>query len=61
MESENATFNGCSLSYLSHRLSCLTNKMNKQINDTIMNQDISAMYSWSKFISINKSSKIVIV
>ena len=26
-----------------------------------MNQDISAMYSWSKFISINKSSKIVTV
>ena len=28
--------------------------MNKQANGTITNQDVLAMYSWSKFININQ-------
>ena len=43
MESENATFNGCKTKLIIHRLSCLKNVINKQINGTmitIMNQDI---------------------
>ena len=58
MESENATLNGCKSKLIIHSL---TNEMNRLTKDTIMNQDISAMYRWSKFIKNNKSSEIVSV
>ena len=39
MESENATLNGCKSKLIIHRLSCLTNEMDKWTNGIIINSN----------------------